>query len=998
LEVKEVTLPMFSTTRSLFAGPVALATACVALFLTAPSRAQSNPQSVDPATVTRDSQFSGSSAALPSSLDLQSGSADADSSTRNNLGSMNSASSLLSPQGQDGAPGLVSPYFALPAEQILRILESQPSLTVELKSAVADRLTASGVPTDANTFTDEQFYAQITNSPVLRTEITTYLRARGYISSEDLAAAALNSPSSSRQDTMSAAGFASQGMGAPESFSATRDQSPQLSMRQPRTTTERMQPTRSTTDEPAVLHAQTPYNLQSLRDLYAQLPEDNKPLRRFGSEFFASASSSMTRGSSDAPLDVPLGPDYVVGAGDALTINIWGGTTQTFSRAVSRDGTLLLPEAGSLQVAGLTLGRVETLVQSAISRQFRDVRSSVTVSRLRSVRVYVAGDVVRPGGYDLSPLATPLSALYIAGGPTAAGSLRIVRHLRGAQLVEQIDLYDFLLHGVRASAGNFESGDTLIVPPAGPQIALGGSVRRPAIYELTTADLNLEAVIEDAGGLLPAAAADRIRVERIELNAGRRTFTAPHAASPDADRSARSAFAVQDGDRILVGSLLPYSERVVYLAGHVARPGRLAYRDGMRLSDVLRSQADLLPEPDARGEIVRLVPPDLHADTLAFNLREVIAGKENLSLEPFDTIRIFGRYERDSPSVTVTGEVQRPGPYPLSDGMTAGQLVRMAGGFKRAALRDTADLTSYTISGGERVKGSLASVRIAAAVNGNDPQADVVLKPGDVLTIREITGWGDIGQSVTIDGQVRFPGTYGFREGEKLSTVLQRAGGMRDTAYPEGAVLVREQVKDLEQKSRDELVRQIQTNAASSRISPNLAASGEASSALQAIKAQQDEVLADLKSHPPVGRMVIRISGDISQWANTTDDIELRRGDVLTIPKKPGFVLVTGQVFNGTALTFTPGKTAAWYLARAGGSSQSADRKDIFVIRANGTVVGRHSGGGWFTAAVLSTHMEPGDVVVVPQKIIGASLFWRNLLTAAQLASSIAITAAVGGL
>jgi protein involved in polysaccharide export with SLBB domain len=931
-------------------------------------------------------------------LDLQSASPDADPSTRYNLGSMSSAPSLTSPQGQDSVPGLISPPITLPADQILRILESQPSLTVELKSAVADRLTASGVPTDANTFTDEQFYAQITNSPMLRTEVTTYLRARGYISSEDLAAAAISSPSSSRLNTMSSPGFAAQSLSATDPLSTPRDPYPQLSVRQTSTASDRTPPTRTTADEPAVLHTQTPYNLQSLRDLYTQLPEDTKPLRRFGSEFFASASSSMARGTSDAPLDVPLGPDYVVGAGDALTINLWGSTTQTFSRAVSRDGTLLLPEAGSLQVAGLTLGRVETLVQSAISRQFRDVRVSVTVARLRSVRVYVAGDVVRPGGYDLSPLATPLSALYVAGGPTAAGSLRIVRHLRGTQLIEQIDLYDFLLNGVRASAGNFESGDTLVVPPAGPQIALGGSVRRPAIYELTTADLNLQAVIDDAGGLLPAAAADRIRIERIEPNAGRRTFTAPHASSPAADRSARAAFPIQDGDRILVGSLLPYSERVVYLAGHVARPGRLAYRDGMRLSDVLRSQADLLPEPDARGEIVRLVPPDLHADTLPFNLHEVITGKENLSLEPFDTIRIFGRYERDSPTVTVTGEVQRPGPYPLSDGMTAGQLVRMAGGFKRAALRDTADLTSYTINSGERVEGSLASVRIGAAVNGSDPQADVLLKPGDVLTIREITGWGEIGQSVTIDGQVRFPGTYGFREGEKLSTVLQRAGGLRDTAYPEGAVLLREQVKDLEQKSRDELIRQIQTNAASARISPNLAASGDGSAALQAIKSQQDQVLADLKAHPPAGRMVIRISGDISQWANTADDIELRRGDVLTIPKKPGFVLVTGQVFNGTALTFTPGKTAAWYLARAGGSNQSADRKDIFVIRANGTVVGRRSGGGWFSADVLSTHMEPGDVVVVPQKIIGASLFWRNLLTTAQLASSIAITAAVAGL
>jgi len=166
---------------------------------------------------------------------------------------------------------------------------------------------------------------------------------------------------------------------------------------------------------------------------------------------------------------------------------------------------------------------------------------------------------------------------------------------------------------------------------------------------------------------------------------------------------------------------------------------------------------------------------------------------------------------------------------------------------------------------------------------------------------------------------------------------------------------------------------------------------------MQVIKEQQAQVITDLKSHPPTGRMVIHISADIDSWANTSADIELRRGDVLTIPKRPSFVLVTGQVYNATALTFSPGKTAGWYLTHVGGTNGTANRKEIFVIRANGSVVGRRS-GSWFDGDVLSTQLEPGDVVVVPQKIIGSSLFWKNLLTTAQLASSIAITAAVASL
>jgi len=419
----------------------------------------------------------------------------------------------------------------------------------------------------------------------------------------------------------------------------------------------------------------------------------------------------------------------------------------------------------------------------------------------------------------------------------------------------------------------------------------------------------------------------------------------------------------------------------------------------MRLSDVLHSYRDMLPEPASHGEIVRLVPPDLHAETIEFDVPELLIGNVNLNLQPFDTIRIFGRYEADAPKVTIRGEVLRPGVYPMSKDMTAAQLVRMAGGFKRDALRENADLTSYNTGRDDAVTGSLASVQIGSAVAGTHSQADVVLKPGDILTIHQMTGWSDIGQSVKISGQVRFPGSYGFQDGETLSSILKRAGGLLPAAYPTGAVLIREQVKDVEQKSRDEIIRQIETTSAAARLSPTAAGANSAAT-MQMIRAQEDEVIQDLKNHPPTGRMVIHITADIDSWANTPADVELRRGDELLIPKQPGFVLVTGQVYNSTALTFTPGKTAAWYLSRAGGTNSTANRKEIFIIRANGSVYGRRSGGGWLEGDVLSTRLDPGDVVVVPQKIIGGSVFWRNVLMAGQIAASAAVTAgiAVAGL
>jgi len=935
---------------------------------------------------------------------------DASESSADNRSRLTSTSDLTNP-------------VTLSSDQIINLLQQNPDLVVELKSQVADRMQEQGKQIDANDISDEMLYEQIATNAGLRANITIFLRARGYISDNELQSASssvsdesqntglLHVPGDLTQPGEANPGnlFTNSGSNTGESrtersgLTATSTSATSTSSmssaggRQKSAGRRGHEEANASTDAPKVLHKPAPYNLRSMRDLYTQIPDQIARLKRFGSEVFENRDAYVARGISgcDISLDVPLGPDYIVGPGDTLAINMWGGITQTINRIVGRDGRILLPEAGSLQVAGLSLERAQSLIGGALKQQYRNAQVTVTVSQLHSVRVYVAGDVQRPGGYDISSLATPLGALYAAGGPTSVGSLRTVRHYRGRQLVEDVDLYDFLLHGVRNGSARFESGDTLLVPPAGPQVAVSGAVKRPAIYELKAGETTLARVIEDAGGFTAAASLDHITIERIDTNRQRETLTLHLAGKQNLQtgRAAIAAFQVQDGDRIRVDPILPYSERAIYLEGHVVRPGRLSYIEGMRLSDVLHSYRDMLPEPAAHGEIVRLVPPDLHAETIAFDVPDVLIGNANVNLRPFDTIRIFGRYEVDAPKVTILGEVLRPGAYPLSRDMTTAQLVRMAGGFKRDALLEKADLTSYGVTNGNRIVESLATVDIGAIVAGKDPNADVLLKPGDILTIHQITGWNDIGESITIEGQVEFPGNYGFHDGERLSSVLRRAGGFLPAAYPRGAVLFREQVRELEQKSRQELVRQIEANSASARLSPNLGA-GDTEATLQLIKAQQDQVLSDLKSHPPTGRMVIHISSDIDSWANTPADIELRRGDVLTIPKRPGFVLVTGQVYNATAITFTPGKTAGWYLSHAGGTNSTANRKEVFIIRANGSVIGRHS-GGWMDPNVLSTKLDPGDVVVVPQKILGSSLFWRNLLATAQLASSIAITAAV---
>lgn len=897
---------------------------------------------------------------------------------------------------------------ALTGGQILAILQARPELVVDVKQVMADYLSQQGNLVQADSITDDMLYRGIASDAGLRGAITIWLRARGYINESDFDRSNLDSKDSddltndigsnipgltnSTADGIFAGEQLGGSNGAQSSSNPGGTQEKQNVAKQPgeRRTSSEAKADRNNPNSIEVVHQAAPYNLQSLRDLYTQVPEQSIRLKRFGSDMF------FDRGLSTKQLsvDIPIGPDYILGVGDGLVINLWGGVSQSFSRTVDREGKIVLPEAGAIVVAGLSLERAQELIQSALGAQFRDAKIAVTIARLRTVRVYVVGDVQRPGAYDISSLSTPLNALYAAGGPTSVGSLRIARHYRGKDLIHEVDLYDFLLHGVRPDTERIEDGDTILISPAGQQVSIAGMVKRPAIYELKS-ETKLSDVLDDAGGLLASAALTHVAIERIGTQGHRSTINMdlPEGSTAESSKKLFDTFTVQDGDRVTIAPILPYSERAIYLEGHVVRPGKFSYRDGMKLNDVLRSYQDLLPEPADRGELIRLMPPDLRPTAIDFNVSEVLAGNEQVGLQPFDTIKIWGRYEVDSPKVQVHGEVVHPGTYPLSQGMTVAQLVRIAGGFNRSALLDDADLTSYDVKDGRQILSRRDTIKIGEAVSNTNSSADVQLKPGDVLTIHQISGWNDIGSSVTLEGEVTYPGPYGIEEGERLSSVLKRAGGFRTTAYPTGAVLVRTQVKELEDKSRNELIHQIETTSAGAKLAPSLSAQDDAAT-LQLLIQQQKEVVERLRNQPAIGRLVIKISTDIANWEGTPADIELRKGDVLTIPKKPGFVLVSGQVYNASAITFVPGKKADWYLKRAGGSTEGGNIKEVLVIRANGLVVGRRS-GEWYDPGVLETKLEPGDVVVVPQKIFGGSAALRNLFASAQIFSSVGFAAAL---
>jgi protein involved in polysaccharide export with SLBB domain len=906
----------------------------------------------------------------------------------------------------------------MPAEQLIQVLRNNPDAMVEIKSVVADGARQQGVSVQPDALTDRQVYSQLETSASLRASVTEFLRARGYISDAEIENAHWRHQSDvldvegGEQSKFNMRGVANTTMGGDGSHqldvdgsklnAGAADSSARITPAQAFNTPRNSAMSSNVTDEPSALQRQAPYNLRALRDLYTQVPDSAEHLKRFGSDLFidrnapqAAAGEIVSRGLY-SPLDVPLGPDYVLGPGDQLSIALWGGVSETIVRFVDSEGRVSLPEAGPVQLAGLTLDQAQLLIANAMQGQYRNARVLVTVAQVRTIRIFVVGDVQRPGAYEVSALASPLTALFFAGGPTAIGSLRTLRHFRNERMIGDIDLYNFMLHGVRPADDRLQAGDTLLVPPVGRQVAVFGAVKRPAIYELKD-ERNLAAVLDDAGGLTVTASLSHISIERVVANQHREEVTVNSGddVDPNVTLLRLRATKVQDGDRIHIAAVLPYSEQVVYLQGHVARPGKLPFRDGMQISDILHSYQDLLPEPADEGEIVRLVAPDLHPETIEFSVPDVLIGNTNIALRPFDTIRIFGRYELDPPTVSVRGEVQRPGSYPMFKGMTAAALVRAAGGFKRDALVNLADLASYKVESGARVVVRRQDVAIGAAVSKENHTADVVLRPGDVLTVHQLTGWNDIGASIIIEGEVAHPGSYGFQAGEHLSDVLRRAGGFRSTAYPEGAVLTRPEVASLEEKSRQELIRQIESSAASARMAPS--AGGEQPAALQIIQQQQEQVISELRNQPATGRLVIHIDSEIDRWAGTPADVEVRSGDTLRIPKRPGFILVSGQVYNPAAITFMPGHSARWYLKRAGGATSIANQKEIFIVRANGSVVGRSS-QGWLGRDVLSTRLNPGDTIVVPQKIVGPSVTWRNLLATAQIVTSLAIAAAVAGL
>lgn len=652
-------------------------------------------------------------------------------------------------------------------------------------------------------------------------------------------------------------------------------------------------------------------------------------LKIFGLETFRRTSTRFQPTQSG-----PVDANYRLGSGDLLVLILTGDVEQAYSLDVNREGFIVIPQVGQVHVANLTLSQLEEVLYSRLSRVYSGVRRGprastkfqVTVGRLRNIQVFVVGDVVRPGAYQMSAAGTVLTALYAAGGPTSNGSFRKVEVRRGGKLVDSLDIYDYLLHGINRSDLRLENGDVVFVPVHGGFARLAGEVTRPAVYELQSGE-SLRDLIEFAGGFSPAAYQARVRIHRILPPDSRGPGGGARVVvDVGADQMAGGvvpAVPVASGDSVTVLAVPDRVRGFVTVNGNVWVEGRVGFTPGLKLSDALRIAGG--PKPDVYLD--RILISRTNDDSTRVQLRSAFADStgrvtEDLPLQDQDEVRVFSRATfLPAPYITVVGGVRNPGRVPFRQGMTMRDVVLLADG-----VTEDADLTEAEIARraesddpgalAKSIPVALDSAQLspggsnAGTESGADRSAmgvpDVVLMPYDNVLIRRKAGW-ESQRLVYLTGQVKHPGRYALHsKTERISDLIERAGGLTPQAYAGGVQFYRSYgpghrpandrpapINDEPRGRRDTLPRGF-----TERVGIDL-----------------PKILKNRKS---------------------SDNVILAGGDSINIPEFNPVVVVDGSVNSPGPVVYTPGKSLDWYVNAAGGYTQLGDSKRAYVTQPDG--------------------------------------------------------------
>ncbi len=698
-------------------------------------------------------------------------------------------------------------------------------------------------------------------------------------------------------------------------------------------------------------------------------PVGSEALKPFGYDLFEGTPSTFAPAT-----DVPVPAQYVVGPGDTIEVQLIGNTKGRYALVVGRDGRVNFPELGPIAVSGRRFEEVRGDLEARVREQMIGTQASVSIGELRSIQVYVLGDAQTPGAYTVSGLSTITNALFVSGGVKKIGSLRNIQLKRSGRTVATLDLYDLLLRGDTSADARLLPGDVIFVPSVGATVGLGGEVRRPAIYELKS-ETSAAQLLQLGGGLTAEADPKVATLERVDERRARVTVDV------DLGSVAGQSQPLRSGDTLRVPAIRPVLEDSVAVSGFVYRPGEYQFRPGMRIADVLPSLDELKPNADQRYLLVRREQAsDRSVRIFSANLERALAepaSAANFALAPRDQIFVFdlesgrdriieplmrdlrmqSRIDQPTAEVSVAGRIKVPGKYPLEPGMRVSDLLRAGGSLDEAAYGGQAELTRYEVGDGESRRAELVKIDLRRALAG-DPAADLQLQPFDYLIIKEVPLWASQ-EEVEIGGEVRFPGRYPIHRGETLRSVMERAGGLTDLAFVRGAVFTREELKEREKKQLDTLATRMESDIAQFSLMTAQETGKDASSALTI----GQSLLANIRNAMPVGRLVIDLQRSMTAQPGTEQDIVLKDGDRLMVPRVTQEVTVVGEVQSATSHLYRTDLSRNDYIAMSGGLTPRADDGRIYVVRADGSVVTR-SGNAWFSGG--GVEIQTGDTIVAP--------------------------------
>ncbi|MDW5266809.1 MULTISPECIES: SLBB domain-containing protein [Acidobacteriaceae] len=760
----------------------------------------------------------------------------------------------------------------------------------------------------------------------------------------------------------------------------------------------------------------------------------------FGASTFLNALPSTFSPVSD----VPVTPDYVVGPGDELRLQIWGQVSLRGSYTVDRTGSIALPGAGTIHVAGVRFDHLTDFLRSHLARVYRNFDLNVNMGQLRSIQVFVVGEANMPGSYTVGSLSTLLNALFYAGGPKPQGSLRDIQLKRGGKTIDHFDLYDVLLQGDKSNDVQLASGDVIFIPPAGKQIAVVGSVNNPAIYELRN-ETTIEQVLQLAGGRTNIAVNSQARVERIYDHAVRSVM--------EVNLSQPSTFQVQDGDIVTVNAIVDRFKDAVTLRGNVANPGRYAWHPGMRVSDLIPNKDALItrsywqhkndlghmtmnyePEPERNARGV-LQPKNYYGSTTQDSTTQALNGtglqqsqgaqnQAGLDQNQYGTEPEQYGVVQDPYSADQYGSLQSQSNFPpnqpapaggqssstttpqmgaqaqgSSDTSTGGNSVGAAltgnvGRFpvKTNVLLSAPDIDwSYAVierQNGENLKTSLLPFNLGRVILDGNQSQNLELLPGDVVTIFSTADIrvpiSEQTRFVRLEGEFVSSGVYSVKPGETLRQLLEREGGFTPDAYLYASAFTRESTRRVQQQRLNEYADQLEVQSATAAAAGNASAvnAQDAAAATAAASAAQTSIAQLRRSHPD-GRIVLQLKPD-SRGIDSVPDLALEDGDQFVVPKVPATVSVEGEVYSANAFIFRREERTIDYLREAGGPDRQADMKHAFVLRADGSVYSQQYGN------IKKATIFPGDTIVIPPQLQRMSIM-RNLIDIGTIVSQFGI-------